>query len=150
MFGVCMCLFCVCVVLCLGRGLATSWSLVKGVQPSVKWSWNWKTEARAQGGCRVTEKKIFEKECSYWRQVLKCIDAAVKLLIIMTSLHRSWRVWVFERKGSLLACLEYLAESDNCLEHHLENYRYVILVWSIAYLIKFTTNSMLSWLINSL
>jgi hypothetical protein len=23
MFGVCMCLFCVCVVLCLGRGLAT-------------------------------------------------------------------------------------------------------------------------------
>jgi hypothetical protein len=41
MFGVCMCLFCICVVLCLGRGLATSWSLVQGVLPSVKWSWNW-------------------------------------------------------------------------------------------------------------
>jgi hypothetical protein len=29
MFGVCMCLFCVCVVLCLGRGFATSWSPVQ-------------------------------------------------------------------------------------------------------------------------
>jgi hypothetical protein len=27
--------FCVCVVLCLGRGLATSWSPVQGVLPSV-------------------------------------------------------------------------------------------------------------------
>jgi hypothetical protein len=32
---VCMCaFFCVCVVLCLGRGLATSWSPVQGVLPS--------------------------------------------------------------------------------------------------------------------
>jgi hypothetical protein len=29
MFGVCMLLFCVCVHLCLGRGLATGWSLAK-------------------------------------------------------------------------------------------------------------------------
>jgi hypothetical protein len=38
MFGVCvcMCLFFVRVVLCLGRGLATRWSLVQGVLPSVK------------------------------------------------------------------------------------------------------------------
>jgi hypothetical protein len=36
MFGVCMRLFCVYVVLCLGRGLATSRSLVQGVLPSVK------------------------------------------------------------------------------------------------------------------
>jgi hypothetical protein len=57
MFGVCMCLFCVCVVLCLGRGLATSWSLVQGVLPSVKWSWSWKAEARAQGSCRASEKE---------------------------------------------------------------------------------------------
>jgi hypothetical protein len=37
MFGVCVCvrLFCVCVVLCLGRGLATGGSLVQGVLPSV-------------------------------------------------------------------------------------------------------------------
>jgi hypothetical protein len=38
----CTCLFWVCAVLCLGRGLATSWSLIQGVLPSVKWSWNWK------------------------------------------------------------------------------------------------------------
>jgi hypothetical protein len=55
---VCICLFCVCVVLCLSRGLATSWSLIQGVLLSVKWSWNWKAEARAQGGCRASEKKI--------------------------------------------------------------------------------------------
>jgi hypothetical protein len=40
----CMCLFCVCVVLCLGKGLATSWSLVQGVLPTVdkikKLKWN--------------------------------------------------------------------------------------------------------------
>jgi hypothetical protein len=29
MFSVYMCLFCVCVVVCLGRGLATSWSLAQ-------------------------------------------------------------------------------------------------------------------------
>jgi hypothetical protein len=36
MFGVCMRLLCVSVALCLGRGLATGWSLVQGVLPSVK------------------------------------------------------------------------------------------------------------------
>jgi hypothetical protein len=47
MFGVCMRLFCVCVVLCLGSGLAMGWSLVQGVLPSVKkWLRNW---IRGQG-----------------------------------------------------------------------------------------------------
>jgi hypothetical protein len=36
MFDVCMHLFCICVVLCLGSGLATSWSLLQGVLLSVK------------------------------------------------------------------------------------------------------------------
>jgi hypothetical protein len=35
MFGMCMGLFCVCVVLCLGSGLATGWSVTQGVLPSV-------------------------------------------------------------------------------------------------------------------
>jgi hypothetical protein len=35
-FGGCMRLFCVCFFLCLGRGLATDWSLVQGVLESVK------------------------------------------------------------------------------------------------------------------
>jgi hypothetical protein len=54
---VCMCLFCVCVVLCLGRGLATSWSLAQGVLPSVKWSWNWKQWAGPEGGVEPVEKE---------------------------------------------------------------------------------------------
>jgi hypothetical protein len=35
MFGVCMRLFCVCVVLSVGSGLATGWSPVQGVLPTV-------------------------------------------------------------------------------------------------------------------
>jgi hypothetical protein len=31
----CVCLFCVCAVLCLGRGLATGWSPVQGLLPTV-------------------------------------------------------------------------------------------------------------------
>jgi hypothetical protein len=46
-----------CVVLCLRRGLATSWSLVQGVLPSVKMIMKLKEEARAHGGCRASEKK---------------------------------------------------------------------------------------------
>jgi hypothetical protein len=55
-----VCIFCVYVVLCLGRGLATGWSLVQGVLPSVKWSWNWKAETRAQGSCVASRKKNSE------------------------------------------------------------------------------------------
>jgi hypothetical protein len=50
MFGMCVCLFCVCVVPCRGRGLATSWSLVQGVLPSIKWSWNWKIRGQGPRG----------------------------------------------------------------------------------------------------
>jgi hypothetical protein len=33
---VCVGLFCFCVVLCLGRGLVKSWSLIQGVLPAAK------------------------------------------------------------------------------------------------------------------
>jgi hypothetical protein len=59
MFGVCMCLFCVCVVPCLGRGLATSRSPVQGVLPSVKVIMKLKAEAGVQKGCRASEKKLY-------------------------------------------------------------------------------------------
>jgi hypothetical protein len=70
-----MCLFWVCVVLCLGRVFATSWSLIQGVLPSAKLSRNWKSEARAQGRCKASEKKnirgnrtyIFGLDFSCWR-----------------------------------------------------------------------------------
>jgi hypothetical protein len=43
---VCVCV-CVWVVLCLGRGLATSWSPVQGVPLSVKWWRNWEISPHA-------------------------------------------------------------------------------------------------------
>jgi hypothetical protein len=46
MFGMCMRLFCLCVVLCLGRGLAASLSLVQGVLPSVKNDYGTEKEKR--------------------------------------------------------------------------------------------------------
>jgi hypothetical protein len=49
MFDVYMCLFCVCVVLCLGRGLASP-TVSKNDHETEK-------EARAHGGCRASEKK---------------------------------------------------------------------------------------------
>jgi hypothetical protein len=39
---VCILLFCVCVVLCVGRGLATGWSRVQGVLPTGYRLGNWK------------------------------------------------------------------------------------------------------------
>jgi hypothetical protein len=49
-FGVCMRLFCVYVVLRLRRGLATSWSLVQGVLPSAKSDYDTESEARVLNG----------------------------------------------------------------------------------------------------
>jgi hypothetical protein len=40
---VCLRLFCVCVVLCVGSGLATGWSHIQGVLPTVYGIRNWKS-----------------------------------------------------------------------------------------------------------
>jgi hypothetical protein len=61
-----MCLFCVCVVLCLGRGLATSWSLVQGVLPSVKLSRNGNKRPGPTGAVEPV-KIIIIKKVSYAR-----------------------------------------------------------------------------------
>jgi hypothetical protein len=45
---VCVRLFCVCVVLCVGSGLATGWSHIQGVLPSVYILRNWKRSRRPQ------------------------------------------------------------------------------------------------------
>jgi hypothetical protein len=69
----CLCvrLFCVCVALCLGRGLATGWSLVQGVPPSVKqWLRNWRRGQGPTKGCRVIVEWMNEFwELSPWRRV---------------------------------------------------------------------------------
>jgi hypothetical protein len=59
-----MCLFFVCVVLCLGRGLATSPSLVQGALNSVKWSWNWKIRGKGQRGLYSQWKRYYNKGSS--------------------------------------------------------------------------------------
>jgi hypothetical protein len=58
---VCVRLFCVCVVLCIGRGLATGWSLVQGVLPSVLKDHETEEEARVQQkGCRAIDEWMNE------------------------------------------------------------------------------------------
>jgi hypothetical protein len=67
---VCVRLFCVCVVLYIDSGLATGWSLVQGVLPSVC-----RIKLR---GCSVVAKKIEilsldwmnKSDCSVWLEVL--------------------------------------------------------------------------------
>jgi hypothetical protein len=65
MFGVCMRLFCVCVVLCLGRGFSTSWSPVQGVLSSVKWSRNSEISPMLQSGSKKVEKKYIHTVRDY-------------------------------------------------------------------------------------
>jgi hypothetical protein len=57
MFGVCMNLFSVCVVLCLGRGLVKTRSLVQGVLPFVKNDYGTEQEARTLNGLEEPLKK---------------------------------------------------------------------------------------------
>jgi hypothetical protein len=56
-----MCLFCVCVVLYLGRGLATSWSLVQGILPSVKMIMKLKKKPEPMGAVEPAKKKCDER-----------------------------------------------------------------------------------------
>jgi hypothetical protein len=49
---ICVCLLCVCVVLCVGSGLATGWSRVQAGLPSMCRLRNWKS-GQSPKGCRV-------------------------------------------------------------------------------------------------
>jgi hypothetical protein len=57
---VCVGLFCVCVVLCEGRGLAMGWSLVQGVIPTVRRIKKLKS-GEGPKGCRAIEREEREK-----------------------------------------------------------------------------------------
>jgi hypothetical protein len=48
----CLCVYTVCIVLCVGSGLATGWSTVQGVLPTVYRLRNWKHGSRATDRCR--------------------------------------------------------------------------------------------------
>jgi hypothetical protein len=53
---VCVHLFCVCVVLCVGSGLATGWSPAQGVLPIVCRLRNWKSGQGPTKGCRAIDR----------------------------------------------------------------------------------------------
>jgi hypothetical protein len=53
---VCVCVYSVFVLSCLGRGLATSWSPVQGILPSVKCLRNWEISPLPQSGSKRKEK----------------------------------------------------------------------------------------------
>jgi hypothetical protein len=59
-------LFCVCVFLCLGSSLATGWSLVQGVLPSVKNNYRAEEEACALNGLKEPLKKILIEWFPFW------------------------------------------------------------------------------------
>jgi hypothetical protein len=52
---VCVCLFCVCLVLCVGSGLATGWSPPKWSYRLCKWLRNWKSGQGPTKGCRTID-----------------------------------------------------------------------------------------------
>ncbi|KAG6937963.1 zinc finger MYM-type containing 1 [Chelydra serpentina] len=67
----------------------------------------------------------FEKECSYWRKVLKRVVATVKLLSsLRLPLRGHDESALSNRKGNFLIYLEYLSEFDDFLKEHFKNYRY--------------------------
>jgi hypothetical protein len=80
MFDVCV-FFCVYVVLCIGWGLATSWSLVQGFLPSVKWLWNWEISPMLQNGSKNRKKNLY---CRFLFEMLmvaqRFVEAEIWLL----------------------------------------------------------------------
>jgi hypothetical protein len=75
---------CVCVVLCLGRGLKTSWSLVQGVLPSVKYDYGTEYEARTLNGLEDPLKNI---------PVLLQIPSRVGAIQILISVTQSFTMY---------------------------------------------------------
>jgi hypothetical protein len=52
-----VCVYSVCVVVCVGSGLATGWSPVLGVLPIMYRLWNWKSCQGPTKGCRTIERE---------------------------------------------------------------------------------------------
>jgi hypothetical protein len=77
---VCLCLFCICVVLCVGRGLATGCYPVQGVLPNVYRIKKLKKRPRSKGlkSHRERERereRERQRECwPTWQEILLCIQ----------------------------------------------------------------------------
>jgi hypothetical protein len=112
MFGVCMRLFCVCVVLCLGRGLAAGWSLVQRVLPSVKKNYyGTEIETWALNGPEETSRK---KD----NEILMFTKLYRNEKVLQGSLYDSWHhlLWTALYRGSCMIrsriCLTCLLWND--------------------------------------
>jgi hypothetical protein len=112
----CVCaFFCVYVVLCLVRGLATNWSPVQGVLPSVKWSRNWETSPMIQSGNKRSKGKyLFCVNVEY--TFLCCIDGPTYTIIQHTTglkypFMETESLWPFSRKLSLDTFFRKLVKS---------------------------------------
>jgi hypothetical protein len=89
--------FCVCVVLCLGRGLATSWSPVQGVLPYVKWSRNWEISPVLQSGSKLQSRSKRKNICVYI-----CIYVYTHKVVILLVVFCGWNmIPCFEERTSI-------------------------------------------------
>ncbi|GBN94788.1 hypothetical protein AVEN_129319-1 [Araneus ventricosus] len=67
-------------------------------------------------------KQLHEQQ-NYWREVLKRIVAAVKLLASLGIVFRGHRENVdSKRRDNFLSCIQYLSEFDSFVKNHLERY----------------------------
>jgi hypothetical protein len=86
-----VCVYSVCVVLCLGRGLATSWSLAQGVLPSVKWSWNWKQRPGPKGALEPVKNTNVRVRWDVWNYAVSVYHSN-KLPITVAARSEAWTV----------------------------------------------------------
>jgi hypothetical protein len=95
---VCVCLFCVCIVLCVGSGLATGWSPNQGVLPSVKIKYA--KRRRSQGstkGCRAIDEWI------HWQRIVGSV--LVKIVFIFWIPIMTPKVGILTKTGENVPCL---------------------------------------------
>jgi hypothetical protein len=123
----CLCvrLFCVCVVLCVGCDLATCLSLVHGVLPSVKWLWNWKI--RGQGpttDCRAIDEWMNEW-INGWMNEWTLFNDSVSFLRFIISNHIG-RKWLKMRIKYLEGPTIPLQTKENCnVSIHIKAYCFI-------------------------
>jgi hypothetical protein len=117
---VCMRLFCVCVVLCLGRGLATDWSLVQGVLPTVKndtelnkspgpwmgWKSHWKKKSWQSRflkyGCEnwvlhTADTRLIQQKLIFYEE---CLDVASTIMKSVIKYPLSWECLILNEGNS--------------------------------------------------